>query len=140
MKEKGGKWKKEDLRMASVTVESQHEDPCQVELDLDRRQAQRTRLIVRVEYSTVDEFFSDFTRDINRGGLFIETSRPLSLGSEVMMRFNLPEQREVIETVGHVVRVTPGSRLEPSGMGLEFEQLRGIDRVRIDALVRTLKA
>ena len=124
--------------MANVTVESQEKDPSLI--DLERRYTERTQLVIRVEYSTVDEFFSDFTRDINQGGLFIETSRPLSLGSEVMMRFNLPGQQEAIETVGHVVRISQGGRFEPPGMGLEFEQLRGVDRVRIDALVRTLKA
>ena len=123
--------------MASVTLEGQESDLAH--LEPERRKTDRTKLVVRVEYSTIDDFFSEFSRDINQGGLFIETTRPLSLGEEVMMRFNLPGGGEVIETVGHVVRISLGDREEPPGMGLEFEKLRKDDRVRIDQLVRTLR-
>lgn len=124
--------------MASVILEGQQSEPTQV--DLERRKTERTRLVVRVEYSTVDEFFSEFSRDINQGGVFIETTRPLSLGAEVMMRFNLPGGDQTIETVAHVVRISLGNTQEPPGMGLEFEKLHHEDRARIDQLVRTLKA
>ena len=124
--------------MASVTLEGRESEPTHIECE--RRKAERTQLVVRVEYSTIDDFFSEFSRDINQGGLFIETSQPLSFGAEVMMRFNLPGGEEVIETVGHVVRISLGDREEPPGMGLEFEKLRDDDRVRIDQLVRMLRA
>ena len=42
----------------------------------DRRRSARAELTVRIDYSTVDEIFSEFTRDINEGGLFIETEKP----------------------------------------------------------------
>ena len=124
--------------MASVILEGPDSEPTHIERE--RRKAERIQLVVRVEYSTIDDFFSEFSRDINRGGLFIETSRPLSLGSEVMMRFNLPGGDDVIETVAHVVRVSHGDAQEPPGMGLEFEKLRNDDRARIDQLVRMLRA
>ncbi|MCH2184614.1 TIGR02266 family protein [Myxococcota bacterium] len=124
--------------MASVILEGPDSEP--THLESERRKAERIQLVVRVEYSTIDDFFSEFSRDINQGGLFIETSRPLSLGSEVMMRFNLPGGDDVIETVGHVVRISHGDGQEPPGMGLEFEKLRNDDRIRIDRLVRMLRA
>jgi uncharacterized protein (TIGR02266 family) len=124
--------------MASVTLEGRESEPTHIEHE--RRKAERTQLVVRVEYSTIDDFFSEFSRDINQGGLFIETTRPLSLGAEVMMRFSLPGGDEAIETVGHVVRISLGDREEPPGMGLEFEKLRDDDRGRIDELVRMLRA
>lgn len=124
--------------MASVTLEGRDSEPTHSERE--RRKAKRTQLVVRVEYSTIDDFFSEFSRDINQGGLFIETTRPLSLGAEVMMRFSLPGGDEAIETVGHVVRISLGDREEPPGMGLEFEKLRDDDRGRIDELVRMLRA
>ena len=124
--------------MASVILEGQQSKA--IRLDMDRRKTERTQLVVRVEYSTVDEFFSEFSRDINQGGLFIETSQPLSLGAEVMMRFNLPGGDQMIETVGYVVRISLGDRDGPPGMGVEFEKLHKDDRIRIDRLVRTLRA
>ena len=42
---------------------------------VERRRSIRA-LIVRIEYATVDALFSDFTRNINEGGVFIETDFP----------------------------------------------------------------
>ena len=124
--------------MSSITVEDRIVEALQT--DRDRRKAERAELVVRVEYSTIDEFFSEFSRDINQGGLFIETARPLPLDSEVTLRFNLPGGRSAIETVGRVVRTSEGDEGNPPGMGLEFDQLADDDRIRIDQLVRTLRA
>ena len=124
--------------MSSITVEDRIVEALQT--DRDRRKAERAELVVRVEYSTIDEFFSEFSRDINQGGLFIETARPLPLDSEVTLRFNLPGGRSAIETVGRVVRTSAGDAGDPPGMGLEFDQLADDDRIRIDQLVRTLRA
>lgn len=124
--------------MSTITVEQRAVEA--LKAGSDRRQAERAALVVRVEYSTIDEFFSEFTRDINESGLFIETLRPLPLGSEVTLRFNLPGGDSPIETVGRVVRASAGDADDPPGMGLEFDRLGGEDRVRIDQLVRTLRA
>ena len=105
----------------------------------ERRRTLRTELIVRVDYSTIDEMFSEFTRDINEGGLFIETEKPQPAGTEVTMHFNLPGTAETVSTVGRVVHVTSGDDQLPPGMGIEFEELSSDDRSRIDALIRSLR-
>lgn len=106
----------------------------------ERRRSRRADLIVRVDYATVDELFSEFTRDINEGGLFIETEKPRSIGTEVTMRFNLPGSEGGIETVGRVVRISSGDDLSPPGMGIEFDDLTDEDRTRINALIRSLRS
>jgi len=106
----------------------------------DRRRSERADLIVRVDYSTVDEIFSEFTSDINEGGLFIETEKPSQAGTEVTMQFNLPGTDERIETVGVVVRVTNGDASSPSGMGIEFDDLNDEDRARINTIIRDLRS
>ena len=123
--------------MSSITVEDRMVDGPQA--DRDRRRAERASLVVRVEYSTIGEFFFEFSRDINQGGLFIETARPLPLDSELTLRFNLPGGDSTIETVGRVVRTSAGDDGDPPGMGLEFDQLRDEDRIRIDQLVQNLR-
>lgn len=107
---------------------------------IDRRRARRSALTVRIDYATVDEIFSEFTRDINEGGLFIETEKPHQPGTEVSMQFHLPGGEEVVETVGRVVRVSPGSAGTPPGMGIEFDELTPDDRRKIDRIVRALRA
>ena len=83
--------------------------------------------------------FSEFTRDINEGGLFIETEKPHQPGTEVSMQFHLPGSQEILQTLGRVVRVcTDGS--SPAGMGIEFDELTSLDRVKIDQIVRALRS
>jgi len=106
----------------------------------DRRRTPRTDLVVRVDYATVDELFSEFTRDINEGGLFIETDKPRENGTEVSMQFHLPGSEEVIQTVGRVVHTTPGDASGPPGMGIEFEELSSEAREQINALIRALRS
>ena len=105
----------------------------------ERRRSKRAEFIVRVGYATVDEFFSDFSRDINEGGLFIETDFPCPLGTEVSLSFQLPGTDETIETRGRVVREASETLDQPAGMGIEFEALSDNVRARIDVLVRSLR-
>ena len=105
----------------------------------ERRRSKRAELIVRVDYSTVDEIFSEFTRDINEGGLFIETEKPRPTGTEVSLRFNLPGNVAPMQTVGRVVWVRSATDQEPAGMGIEFDELTDEDRDRINGMVRSLR-
>ena len=109
-------------------------------LEAERRRSRRTQLIIRVDYSTVDELFQEFTGDINEGGMFIETDTPRDPGTEVLLRFSLPGSDRIIETIGTVVRISGGSDDSPRGMGIEFEDLREEARAHIDQLIRRLRS
>lgn len=124
--------------MSKVTLEDAPN--AQSGVGAERRRTERADLTVRVDYSTVDEMFSEFTRDINEGGLFIETEKPKSIGTEVTMHFNLPGSQDGIVTIGRVVRITAGDEHTPPGMGIEFDELTDDDRVRIDTIVRALRS
>ena len=106
----------------------------------DRRRAGRASVTVRIDYATVDEMFSEFTRDINEGGLFIETEKPHQPGTEVSMQFHLPGSDQVLQTVGRVVRVSSGAPGMPPGMGIEFDELTDDDRRKIDQIVLALRS
>ncbi len=128
--------------MARVSLESNNVDCSDADADDDddRRRGRRAGVTVRIDYATVDEMFSEFTRDINEGGLFIETEKPHQPGTEVSMQFHLPGSDEVLQTVGRVVRVSSGDVGTPSGMGIEFDELTSDDRLKIDLIVRALRA
>jgi uncharacterized protein (TIGR02266 family) len=106
----------------------------------DRRRFERSAMVVRVEYSSVDEFFSEFTRDINEGGVFIETDEPQELGTTVQLQFHLPGSDEPIRTAGVVVRVDDGGDGRLSGMALEFDELSSSQRDRINGVIRSMKS
>ncbi len=105
----------------------------------DRRRFDREQFVVRVAYATVDDLFSDFTRDINEGGLFIASDRPKPPGTEVAMRFTLPGSERVLETSGRVVRVSDGEGAEPPGMGIEFDPLSPEASSGVDQLIRSMR-
>lgn len=107
---------------------------------LERRKSERADLVVRVEYKNVDELFSEFACNINEGGIFIETDSPPEQGSSVDLQFRLPGSDEPVRARGIVVRVTHGDASDPPGIGIEFEELDGSTRDRIDELVRRLRA
>jgi type IV pilus assembly protein PilZ len=106
----------------------------------DRRKSPRADLVVRVDYQTVDELFSEFARNINEGGIFIESEQPHPIGTEVNLQFQIPGRDDPIRVDGTVVRVSAGDAEEPVGMGIEFGSLDIETRLMIDDLVRSLRA
>ena len=106
---------------------------------VERRRTQRAPVTVRIEYSTVDALFSDFTRNINEGGVFIETDCPGEIDTVVHLRFRLPGTREALKVTGRVAWIEPGADGKPEGMGVEFENLSASDRERINDLVARLR-
>ena len=107
----------------------------------ERRKSKRVDLLVRVTYQTVDELFSEFARNINEGGIFIETDTPQEPGSTVTLQFKLPGSDELIEVKGTVVRSAVESESnELPGMGIEFGDLNASSRQRINEIVRRLRA
>jgi type IV pilus assembly protein PilZ len=106
---------------------------------VERRRSSRIELVVRVDYKTVDELFSEFARNINEGGLYVETDTPPQLGSNVALQFQIPGGTEPIQVIGRVVRISEGEGGDPPGMGIEFEDLNAQSRELINELVRNLR-
>jgi len=107
--------------------------------EVEQRRTPRAPLVVRVAYSTIDALFSEFTRNINEGGLFIETENPPPTDTRVSLQFKLPGSDTPIQARGRVAWVQPAGTGEPAGMGVEFESLGSEARARIDDIVRGLK-
>jgi len=109
------------------------------EAEIERRRTTRAPLVVRVAYSTIDALFSEFTRNVNEGGLFIETDNPPPTDTRVSLQFKLPGSDLPIQARGRVAWVQRAGGDEPAGMGVEFESLGNDARARIDEIVRGLK-
>ncbi len=106
----------------------------------ERRKSERAQLLVRVNYQTVDELFSEFARNINEGGLFVETESPHPVGTAVTLQFQIPGSEEPVQVAGNVVRATDTASGETPGMGIEFDSLGSSDQRRVNDLVRNLRA
>ena len=120
-----------------TTVEKAHTESATSD---DRRRWDRVDMVVRVDYKTVDELFSEFARNINEGGIFVETEQPPEVGSPIALEFRIPGVPEPIAAHGRVMRVSDGTGHEPPGMGVQFEQLSNQARDLINDLVRTLRS
>ena len=105
----------------------------------ERRHSNRVDLLVRVEYKTVDELFSEFARNINEGGLFVESETPPPIGDPIALQFRIPGAPEPVEATGLVVRVSDGSGHEPPGMGIQFDKLDEHAQELVNELVRSLR-
>ena len=105
----------------------------------DRRKSERIPVILRVDYSTVDDFFSEFTANINEGGIFIETAEQHPADTTVALHFQLPGSEEPLQVTGRVVWNSPGEPGQQPGIGIVFEDLDQRARERIDRLVRSLR-
>ncbi len=108
-------------------------NPADVETFIERRRGSRVPVTVRINYATVDSMFTEFTRNVNEGGVFIHTDDPLEVGEAVALQFTLPGTESPIKGCGRVVRS------EPNGMAIEFDELEASARATIDALVGDLR-
>lgn len=101
----------------------------------ERRKAPRIMVRVLVDYESSDTYFYDYSNNLSEGGIYIETDRPLPIGSPITLRFTLPGLDRVFETKGNVAWVyikKPGDEGPPAevlgpGMGIEFKELNEAD-------------
>ena len=105
----------------------------------DRRRSDREDLKIRVDYSAVDAFFSEFTTNVNEGGMFIATENPAPLDSEVALEFRLPGVERPVSVSGRVAWISDGKGESPVGMGIEFRDLVPEARTTINDVARRLR-
>jgi type IV pilus assembly protein PilZ len=95
----------------------------------NKRRAARLHHEIPVAYRSVGSFLSDWATNISQGGLFINTRKPLPVGTEVKILVQLPGTSFPFQLEGRVTRVIEfdnHANLVP-GMGVEFT---GVDEAR----------
>ncbi len=110
---------------------------------IERRASPRAEIVVRVNYQNVDSLFSEFARNINDGGIFVETDAPQPIGTNVELEFKLPGADRPIEVIGNVVRSVSTDQVGSdgvSGMAIEFENLDSDVRQQINEIIKKLRS
>lgn len=98
-------------------------------------------IALRVEYKRMNSFFADYTKNISRGGTFIRTSNPLSIGTEFMFHLAVPSLEEPLSIKGKVqwiVREDESTESQEPGMGIGFVYDSEAERDRIATTVEAL--
>jgi uncharacterized protein (TIGR02266 family) len=106
----------------------------------ERRRSARVPLNIPVDYSAVDAFFTEFSANINEGGIFVQSDTQSEIGTEVQLQFRLPGREEPLDVSGRVAWLSDGKSGNPEGMGIEFTGLTHEVREEINQVVRLLKA
>ena len=97
----------------------------------DRRLQRRAPLATQVECEQCMSLA--FSRDISLGGMFIETTAPLPVGSLLTVRFNLNNKDRVVTATAHVAY-----HVEKMGMGILFTEIGPEDRDAIREYVESM--
>lgn len=104
----------------------------------DRRKHPRASIRLRVKFPSLEVLHQDYSEDISRGGIFIQTNKPREVGELFLITLVHPETGEELELEGEVVRVSKANASEPgnaSGMGIRFV---GVDENKHQAIDRFL--
>jgi uncharacterized protein (TIGR02266 family) len=97
-------------------------------------------LKVRFKSATVDEFIEQYSRDVSRGGIFIKSGQPMSVGTLLKFQFQLKDESPLIKGVGRVVWIRSeddATAENPSGMGIKFIKMDADSRATVDRVVTT---
>jgi len=107
-----------------------------------RRSYPRAPVAIKIHYGELAKAVKEgFTGTIGGGGVFIETVRPLPVGTAIVLEFSLPGKTGYIKIEGLVVWVR--SEFDPKGlapgMGIQFKKVGDFDRDKIlDLVMRIL--
>ncbi len=106
------------------------------------RRADRLQHELLVAYRTVDGFITDWAVNISKGGIFINTRKPLPVGTTVRLIISLPDDTAFpFDLTGRVARVNefdnPSNQVP--GMGIEFVDVDDDKRARIERFVERLR-
>lgn len=104
----------------------------------DRRRNLRSQLLVlNVKVNSENKNFFGYAKVISRGGMFIATVNPKSVGDEFIIEFSLPDKTSVRCKCCVVWRreFVPRSPHEP-GMGIKFLDIAEDIRDKIEAWVK----
>jgi type IV pilus assembly protein PilZ len=116
--------------------------------DSNRREYLRAPIELRVEYTQLNSFLADYTRNISKGGTFIRTQSPLDVGTEFVFRLTIPGLAEPLTLRGQVRWIRregeadqspPGEALGAGpGMGIRFLYQNDSERTAIQDTVERL--
>jgi len=107
----------------------------------NKRVANRLHHELPVAYRSVGSFLSDWATNISQGGLFINTRKPLPVGTDVKILIQLPGAAFPYELTGRVARVTEfdnAANMVP-GMGVQFTAIDDAKKREIDEFVTRLR-
>lgn len=107
-------------------------------LEVPARSAQRLMLRLEVALGAGRLLRMCQTENISRTGMLVRSAESYPLGSEVLIEFTLPEERESIRGSAEIVRHADAAAERIQGMGLRFTRLQADGEARLEAFLEKL--
>ncbi|MGC8927976.1 MAG: TIGR02266 family protein [Myxococcota bacterium] len=103
----------------------------------EKRREDRVEVELKVGYRTIGSFITDYIINISKGGIFINTTKPLPVGTKIRILFSIPDIPFPFDLMGIVRWVNPVGHSSHSlpGMGIEFLEMEENVRKRIEKFI-----
>ncbi|MDF1535628.1 MAG: TIGR02266 family protein [bacterium] len=105
-------------------------------MKVENRKHPRVDVWIEVTFKSPMELVCSFMPNISKGGMFIQTSEPLALGTVLALAFQLPGQENLIRVKGKVVWNSPPGRGRKPGMGVQFNEMPEEDRHILEGFIQ----
>jgi Tfp pilus assembly protein PilZ len=141
MESLNNKFKKYNItikKLFDAILNLSQEQQTQVMVYVEELLAENKRISVRkackipISYATQNRIYSDNIADISNSGLFIETKRPLEVGEEIVLSFNMHGYDRPFKIKGNIVRSNQ------QGLGVEFKEVHPYIAEMLGALVERI--
>ena len=99
----------------------------------NKRISVRKECKIPISYATQDRIYSDNIADISKSGLFIKTKKPLDVGEEIVLSFNMHGYDRPFKIKGNIVRSNQ------QGLGVEFKDDKPYITEMLGSLVERIK-
>jgi uncharacterized protein (TIGR02266 family) len=90
----------------------------------DSSQLQAASIRARLKYASIEQFIEGFGQNLSRGGVFVKTSSPRTVGTKVRFCFQMADGTVAVDGVGVVEWIRQTVTAEgPAGMGIRFQKV-----------------
>lgn len=95
------------------------------------------QVIVSAQFSDFDEFLTSYISDMPGGGVHLETSQLLPLGTEVLLTLSLSSNGlPIVEGEGRVFKHVRADEDSFAGMEIQFKNLKEKSKTLLESLVK----
>ncbi|MCX7943549.1 MAG: TIGR02266 family protein [Deltaproteobacteria bacterium] len=103
----------------------------------EKRRGERVPVELKVGYRTIGAFITDYIINISKGGIFINTTKPLPVGTKIRILFSIPDIPLPFDLLGIVRWINPVGHSSHSvpGMGIEFLEMEENVKKRIEKFI-----
>ena len=104
----------------------------ELKLSKERRGHTRKPFVTVVDFASQGRAYREFIKDISGSGVYIQTSRPFSVGQEVVLTFQFPDSQKHVKITGRIARVND------AGIGVQFNIISSRDKLPLSYLLKML--